>query len=445
MGLKMWTSTRLIGPALLLALGAAAAPSAWAQSGPNHSAWHVRTPTNEGQGFAIQNPDAGVNCVVVTAAHVVQPGDTVVLTGLDRRGPAPRRVEVQARVHRFYADGQIAVLLPASPLPGCDGLRIGDARAAEQSDRILRTPHVQAATGEAVHGRLLIESVRADSMELAGVGVRQVGPGWSGGLVTLDGQPLAVVQRIDNARPLVLASRLDYSRAFVDKYAAWPAPAAARPAWDTSGLPADYRKVYSDAIEVKRQAEIAQRVAKGNALLAEDAKVRATAGAARHGKVVFKLSEYFGEIADGMAQGYGEVTFKSGTQLGDVYLGSWQIERRADNGVYSIEPQGLGVVRYADSVNRHVLYEGGLQAWAYHGHGVLQFQSGDIVWTRWDKGGNAAPMMLFRKSDGYWFTGTAAEGRWHGPGILWDNAGQVHSWGVWREGRLVEPAPEPKR
>lgn len=428
----------------MLASGTLAAAAA-AQPAAPYPPWHVRTPSAEGQGFAIRNPDAGPACVVVTAAHVVKPGDSVTLTALDRAQSSPRRVQVAARVLRHFADGQLAVLLPAADLAGCEPLRLGDVRAAEQSDRIARTPRVVEASGEAVFSRLLIESTRVDTVQLAVVGTRRVEPSWSGGLVTLDGQALAVVQTVDDR--VVATSRLDYSRAFVEKYASWPAPAPARPAWDTSTLPPEYRKAYDAALETKRLAEVAQRVARANALRAEEAELRATAGTAGYGSIDVGDGQYLGQYNGTRVDGFGVLRRTKGDKQGDVLLAQWRTVKAEADGSFRFQPSGPAVWRMesnAANANGHALYEGE-QGNRYDGRGVLTFQNGDILWSQWQDGGNTAPMVLQRKSDGYWFTGAAVGGRWQGPGILWDKDGQIVRWGVWRDGLPPEDGAGARR
>ena len=427
-----------------LATGLLAAVAA-AQPVGSYPPWHVRTPIAEGQGFAIRNPDAGPACVVVTAAHVVKLGDSVILTAQDRAQSSPRRVQVAARVLRLFADGQLAVLLPVADLAGCEPLRLGDLRAAEQSDRIARAPRVVEASGEPVFSRLLIESTRVDTVQLAIVGTRRVEPSWSGGLVTLDGQALAVVQTIDDR--VVTASRLDYSRAFVEKYASWPAPAPARPNWDTSTLPPEYHKAYAAAVETKRLAEVAQRVAKANALRAEEAELRATAGTAGYGGVDVSNGQYLGQFNGTRVDGFGVLRRTKGDNLGDVILAQWQTVKAQADGHFTFRPTGPAVYRFesnAANTNSHALYEGE-HGNRYDGRGVLTFQNGDILWSQWQDGDNTAPMVYQRKSDGYWFTGSAVNGRWQGPGILWDKDGQVVRWGVWRDGLPPEDGAGARR
>jgi hypothetical protein len=426
----------------LCTLGVAAQPA------EDFPAWEVRTSTSVGQGFAIRNPDAGVNCVVVTASHVVKYGDSVTLTGLDRAAATPRRVQVPARVLHLFPDALLAVVLPSAPLPACPQLRIGDARAAEQSDRISRAPMVLPATGEPVYARLLIEAARSEALLLAAVGSRRVEPSWSGGLVTLDGQPLAVVQTVEDRG--VTASRLDHSRSFVDKYASWPPPTPPRAAWDSSGLPPEYQKIYADALEIKRLAEVAQRVAQQNSRFAEEAELRARGSAPNHGEVALSDRHYRGQLLEGRPHGYGVLRHTSGDSIGTSIQGTFRTTKVNPDGTYSYAAIGPGVWKLEfgpGNKNSHSLYEGeiGVEGGGYNGLAVLTFLSGDTVWSRWDRGDNNAPMMFFRKSDGAWFSGTAVKGRWEGPGILWSRDGQIVSWGVWRDGALTRDLADARR
>lgn len=411
---------------------------AYAQSAQDFPAWEVRTPSSIGQGFAIRNPDAGVNCVVITASHVVKHGDSVTLIGLDRTVATPRRIEVPARVLQLFPDGLLAVVLPSAPLPACPQLSIGDARAAEQSDRISRAPMVLPATGEPVYARLLIEVARSESLLLAAIGSRRVEPSWSGSLVTMDGQPLAVIQTVEDRG--VTASRLDYSRSFVGKYASWPPPAPPRSAWDSSGLPPEYQKVHAGAIEMKRLAEVAQSVAQQNSRFAEEAEFRARGSATNHGEVVGADRIYRGQLHEGRPQGYGVLRHTGGDSIGMTLHGTFRVTNVNPDGTYSYKAIGPGVWKQEfgpGNKNNHSLYEGEIGADGYGGLGVLTFHNGDTVWTRWDRNDNNAPMMFLRKSDGSWFSGTAVKGRWEGPGILWSRDGQIVSWGVWRDGALT--------
>lgn len=419
-----------------------------AQPTQDFPAWEVRTPTSVGQGFAIRNPDAGVNCVVVTASHVVKYGDSVTLTGLDRTTATPRRVEVPARVLHLFPDALLTVVLPSTSLPSCPQLRIGDARAAEQSDRIARAPMVLPATGEPVYARLLVEVTRSEALLLAAIGSRRVEPSWSGGLVTQDGQALAVVQTVEDRG--ITASRLDHSPSFVGKYASWPPPAPLRSAWDTGGLPPEYQKVYADAVEIMKLAEVAQRVAQQNSRFAEEAETRARGSAPNHGGVTSSDRQYLGQLLEGRPHGYGVLRHISGDQIGTTLQGTFRTTKVNPDGSYSYAAVGPGVWKQDFSPSNkgnHSLYEGeiGPEGGGYNGLGVLTFHSGDKVWSRWDRGNNNAPMMYFRKSDGAWFSGKAVSGQWEGLGIFWSRDGQVVSWGVWREGALTKDLADAQR
>lgn len=421
------------------------APSAYAR--PDHPPFAVVTPEGEGQGFAIRNPDLTPNCLVVTALHVAKAGDRVKLIALNRTQSPPQRIEIAARVVHEVSDAKLTVLAPAQNLPSCDPLRLGDAAIAEHVDQIGRTPRVIATTGEVSYARVLIEAVRVAEIELSSIGARKVESGYSGGLITFDGTPLAVVQEID--RGFVKASRLDYSRSFRERYASWPDPAAS-PAplmWDVSRLPEEYRRVYASSLEVKKRAEVVQRVARDNAKLAEDADLRAASGIPGHGEVRTQTGLYRGQIAN-VVNGFGMLRHTSGSVIGDVHLGSWTTTKIERAGVFSFFLQGPAVIRHesnAGNLNRHRTIEAIFKNSVADGEGVLTFENGDVAWSQWQSGEGNGYVVFQRYSDGYWFTGTIRGGLWSGPGVLWDRAGQIVLWGVWKDGNPPEMARQPIR
>lgn len=433
-------ATRAVVVVVALVLGMSAA-TARAQSAMDYPPYAVSAGGRYGHGFAIRNPDGKPNCVVVTSSHVARPGDEVRLVGRSASAQTPVRIEVAARYFEAYPQAELAVLLPAQDLPACRSMQLGDVDAAARRDSLVgRTPFVSPATGEPSWARLVLESSSKDSCRfyVGSIGSVLVEPGFSGGLVSFDDQPLGVVQRAE--RNSAAVSRFECAPAFLKRYVLPDdASRARRPAWDVSGLPEEYRKVFNDAQKQMRRAELAQRVAREFGRLAEEAEIRANANIGGHAWVRDSTGTYRGQVdAQGRTNGMGVRRVASGDVQGDVLLGQWQVE--PDGKLSSLF--GPGVWRREANAgsesNEHALYEGEFSLGNYHGNGVVTFRSGDTVFSEWRAGNNNAPMIYKRAADGFWFTGTAVNGRWSGPGILWDKDGQIRYVGSWKNGNFVD-------
>lgn len=442
--IDMSTVTRLrtfaacaAGLAGLTSLPAAQAQS---QTGGEYPSVAVRTGHSRGQGFAIKNPSGQPACLVVTAAHVVKLGDDVVIAGLDRTQATPRQFTVMATVYEIIGDAGLAVLRPKSDLPTCSPLRPGNVQAALSRDATGRAPFFNEVTGEMVFSRLVLEGSTVSSLNASSVGSRRISPGFSGGLLTLDGEPLAVIQEVD-AEGVVKASRLDYSKTFTTRYASIPVDAAAAPTrkpWDVSFLPADYQKVMAAAITVRKEAETAQRVAKQNAADAADAELRARAGSQGHAEVSDDTGTYRGQIdSRGFVSGAGIRTISATENLGNTLSGRWRTtdEKKGESKIF-----GPGVHKLesnSGNVNGLDRFEGILKAASYDGPGVLTMKDGAVWFGTW-KDDNLNSIVQLVRSDGYIFTGTAANGNLNGPCILWTGQGQIFAVGIWKDGKLVD-------
>lgn len=442
---------RMPGLLAIAQLTAIAIPTAWAQKASDLPSVFVRTDFGKGQGFAIKNPRGAPSCVVVTAAHVANPGDNIKIIGLDRSGTSPKRFEVAGQVREVFAEAGITILEPRSDLPACAALEIGDVLAAAKSDLVGRSPRVDDVTGEVTYSRIVIEGASTKTIDAASVGARRVEPGFSGGLLSLDDRALGVIQEVDN-RGVIKASRLDYSRGFVERYVLpFRNNAPKRPArlaWDATFLPVEYQKAFAAAIDIRRDAETSQRVARQVAQDAMDAQLRARSGSAGHIETADESGVYRGQVnAVGSIVGAGVRTITAGDRLGDEILGRWRAIDRSHTGGKSIsEVHGPGVIKREENaynVSGHRLFEGELGSSAtYNGLGVLTMRDGSLWFGRWSGDNLNSPVQIVRGSDGYLFTGTAKDGNLTGPAVLWRNDGQVHIVGFWKDGKLVEDLTE---
>lgn len=406
-----------------------------ADGGVDYPAVTILTKTSSGQGVLFKNPDATPNCLVLTSFHVARAGDDIRLLGTRRASDKPTRFEAKAGVKEVFADSQLLVLRPDTDLVDCPPLRVGDINAALRSDGIARTRRFNEATGETIFSRIVLESATSDKFSAASIGARRVEPGFSGGLITQDGRPLGIVQKVDD-RGLVVASRLDYSRVFIDKYASIP-ELPPRSAWDATSLPPEYQAVFKGAIAIRRDAEAAQRIARLNALEANDAQLRARAGSPNHAELEDSNGVYRGQIdARGRPIGAGIRTISKGITAGNQLAGRWK--ETAPN---TSSLLGYGVLtfeRNAANASEHQNFEGEVSGAEYAGAGVLTKFNGDLWYSRWNRGNLNEFVQLFRASDGALFTARAKDGAVDGPGVLWTKDGQILAVGIWKNGNLVE-------
>lgn len=428
---------RVGGLAMLAVLSAC--PSARAAdpgASADYPAVAILTATARGQGVLFRNPDGKPNCLVLTSAHVAHPGDDIQLVGSSRTSDKPTSFRAKAGVKEEFIDAQLSVLRPDIELVDCPPLRVGNINASLARDGIARTRYFNEATGETIFSRIVLESATVDTLEAASIGARRVQPGFSGGLVTQDGQPLGVVQKVDG-RGVVLASRLDFSRVFVGKYASIP-DAPVSNAWDVSFLPPEYQAIFTAAVDMRKEAEAAQRIARQNALDANDAQMRARAGSQNHAEIEDTGGVYRGQTdSRGWAIGAGVRTITSGDSAGNQLSGRWRLAPDSKStGLF-----GYGVVTYeriAANGNDNRSFEGELANGEPNGAGVLQKVNGDTWFAKWTQGISNSITQFYRVADGALFMAKSKDGTLDGPGLLWSKDGQLLAVGIWKQGSLVD-------
>jgi hypothetical protein len=402
----------------------------------DYPAYAVSASGRQGHGFAIRNPDGKPNCVIVTSDHVAKPGDQIRLIGLNSSAQIPMRFELGARYLEGFPQAQLSVLVPDKDLPSCKEFRVGDAQAVGQRDGVVgRTPFVSPTTGVASWARLVYEGpLDACSMQVGAIGSTGVETGFSGGLVSFEDQLLGVVQKA--SQRVVQVSRFDCAPAFLKRYALAPASAPARPAWDISSLPKEYRDVFDAATKQQVRSDLARRVARESTRLAEEAEMRAKGGVASHGRAADDFGAYMGQLnTQQQIAGYGVRRVLMGNLQGDVLLGWWKFDP-AKSLSEVVGPGTWRRERNAYNGNAHALFEGELKGAEMSGAGVLTFQSGEMSYSDWSTA--QAPIYSWRSSDGTVFTGAVKDGRWSGPGMLWESDGRLRTVGVWKDGALVE-------
>ena len=406
----------------------------------DHPVFQISSNSGVGQGFAILNPKGVPHCLVVTVAHVAQPGDDIILTG-EEGNPAnaqPQRITTSAQYLDVLAPG-LVILEPSknAQLGDCPPMPMPvDADQLLDSDDLGRLTYAEES-GERRTIRVVQDGNPTTSrpLSITSIGGPQISPGLSGSPFSMRGNILALANEVING--IALLTRIDRSTLNARYVAAPPKPVGAwLPSFGIDRLPTRYQKVAEAARELVNDANNVAKVAKSNAQQADEAVVRARASAQGYGIASLKEKDriFEGQIsANGTPEGFGVLRMTDGPNIGDESKGYF----RRDDAHFSLS--GAAVQTYtnpkihSNQVKMEIAFSPG-----WNGPGILTFANGDIWWSSWDQGNLNGVATIRRASDQSVFEVTVRDGNWNGPGIRWSKNGQPLCVCIWKDGKVVE-------
>lgn len=393
-----------------------------------------------GQGFAILNPRGTPKCLIVTAAHVVRPGDEVTLIGEQPNLATGQASAIRAKAR--YLDeiapgiavlepNPLAVLGNCAPMP-----RPARADEAYETDAFGRLTYA-ADNGERLTVKVVVDGNPGLSRRLivSAFTRQQISEGMSGSPFSFNGKILALANAVTGGTAeLIRLDTADIKPAYI---AAAPTTAVQwTPPFDVGRLPKEFADISIAARKLSAEAAIVGAASAANAERGEDAARSARAGISGFGtgRLVEKDRIFEGKIdADGVPSGWGVLRYTDGARVGDEMKGFF----RRDGTNFALS--GVGVATYADLSKNN-----GQKMWQVswnpgaNGPGVLFFADGSISWSRWQNGNNNAIETYQRGDDKSGFEVATKEGKMNGPGVRWSTTGQPLCICWWKDGQVVK-------
>ena len=413
---------------------------AFGQTADRYTQFFVKSGQSVGQGFAIKNPGDNPSCLVVTAGHVVTPGDDVALVSSDFSSSDSRpavRSSHAVMLEKFGID--VAILKPDRPASTCDRLAGADeTQKLLGSDAVGRITLISEA-GTRSFMRVVVDRFNEEHIFVTAIGRDRPRKGDSGALFSINGSPIGIVISAEGAGTARLL-RLDYAARVAAKYVA--KSNLRHEKYDISVLPKPYQELALKVRDVSARAAAVQQEARRQETRADEAALLARArspGYGTHRNRDYADRYYEGQVGldstgnPAFGEGFGILSFNGGRMLGDQLKGEFRIDGKE----YDISGAAVRIYAVNDNnVDKLARFEGTYVAGAWSGYAVLTFVSGETWWVTTKENRIDGLGQALRKTDGWSYEGTFVKGQWDGPGILWDDDGQAQFIGVWKTGQL---------